>query len=302
MTKQEKKFFWLGMLFILPWIIGFLCFQVYPIISAGYYSLTDYNVFQEPNFIGFQNYIDLFQDQKFPLSLWNTAFMAIIGLPIGLFFALLIALLLNQSVKGMPFFRTLYYMPTVVPMVASAMLFIWVLNPESGLINSALKLFGISGPSWLRDPAYTKWALIIMDTWRCGQSAIIFLAALKAVPKPYYEAAQIDGAGAFRRFISITVPSIAPTIQFLVVMGLIQSFQYFTQGFIFTTITGTGQSANGGPADSMLFYSLYLYQQGFSYLKMGYACAMAIVLFIIVLSITLFVFRILESNINYDQE
>lgn len=301
-SKQERRFFWIGMVFALPWIIGFLCFQLYPICSALYYSFTNYNLFQKPTFVGLENYITLFKDPKFSLSLGNTAYMAFLGLPLGLFVALMIALLLNMKIKGMPFFRTIYYLPTVVPMVASAMLFIWVLNPEYGLINNFLKLFGVyPGPSWLSDPRYTKMSLILMDTWRCGQSAIIFLAALKAVPEAFYEAAEIDGAGDFRKFWNITLPSISPTIQFLTIMGLIQSFQYFTQGYVFASITGA-QQITGGPRDSLLFYSLYLYQQGFSYLKMGYACAMAIILFIVVMSITVVVFKIMDKRVSYDME
>lgn len=290
------------MLFVLPWIIGFICFQIYPIGSAIYYSFTDYDIFNSPNWIGLDNYINLFKDNKFYLSIGNTAYMAFLGLPIGLIVALMIALLLNKEIKGMSFFRTIYYMPTVVPMVSSAALFIWILNPEYGLVNNFLKLFGMRGPSWLSDPKYTKLSLILMDTWRCGQSAIIFLSALKAVPNSFYEAAEIDGAGAFRKFWNITLPSISPTIQFLGIMGLIQSFQYFTQGFVFAQVMNPGQTTTGGPKNSLLFYSLYLYQNGFSFLKMGYASAMAIILFIIVMLVTFFVFKVSNKSVNYDIE
>lgn len=301
-SKQQRKFFFIGILFALPWIIGFICFQIYPIGSAIYYSFTEYDIFNPPNWVGFENYINLFKDNKFYLSIKNTAYMAFLGLPIGLTTALLIALMLNMKIRGMSIFRTVYYMPTIVPMVASAMLFIWILNPEYGLINNFFGLFGIRGPSWLSDPKYTKFSLIIMDTWRCGQSAIIFLSALKAVPKSFYEVADIDGAGPFRKFISITLPCISPTIQFLVIMGLIQSFQYFTQGFVFAQVMNPGQTTAGGPKNSLLFYSLYLYQNGFSFLKMGYASAMAIILFIIVMVITFLVFRTSNKSVNYDME
>lgn len=302
MGRQERRFFWIGLGFALPWIIGFLCFQLYPILSAFYYSLTDYSIFKPEVFVGLKNYITLFQDKNFPLSIGNTAYMAFFGLPVRLVVALLLALLLSQSLKGMPIFRTIYYLPTLVPVVASAMLFIWVMNPEYGLVNNLLKSFGMTGPSWLSDPRYTKPSLILMDAWRCGQDAIIFLAALKAVPTSFYEAADIDGAGGFRKFFYITLPSISPTIQFVVVMGLISTFQYFTQAYVFASVSSTSQTITGGPGNSMLFYSLYLYQQAFSYLKMGYASAMAIVLFFIVMVVTFFALRIMEKRVNYDLE
>ena len=264
--------------------------------------MTDFNIFQTPNFVGFKNYIGLFEDPKFYLSLSNTAYMTFIGMPLSLIVALCIAFLLNMSVKGMSVFRTIYYIPTVVPMVASAMLFMWVLNPEYGLLNIVLEPLGISGPSWLGDPAFAKISLIIMDTWRCGQSAIIFLAALQAVPKSLYEAAEIDGASPFRRALNISLPCISPTVLFLLVMGLINSFQYFTQGYVFAQIISGGQQTSGGPENSLLFYSLYLYQNGFTYLNMGYACTMAIVLFVIVMLASAFVFKVMDKRVTYDME
>ena len=228
-SKQERRFFLLGLLFVSPWLIGFLCFQLYPILSALYYSFTDFNIFQPAEFTGLDNYVTLFNDKYSPVSIKNTAVMSFIGMPIGLVVALALAVLLSKEVKGMPAFRTIYYLPTVVPIVASAMLFLWVLNPEYGLLNNFLSWFGIRGPSWLSDPKFTKISLMIMDVWRCGQNTVIFLSALKAVPKSFYEAAELDGAGPVKRFFKITLPYISPTIQFLVVMGLISSFQYFTQ-------------------------------------------------------------------------
>ena len=301
-SKQEKRFFRLGLLFAAPWIIGFLCFQLYPILSALYYSFTSYNIFQPAQFIGLENYVNLFKDRYFPISIGNTAYMSFIGMPIGLVVALMLALLLSHEFKGMALFRTVYYLPTVVPVVASAMLFLWVLNPEYGLLNTFLSALGVRGPSWLSDPAYTKISLILMDTWRCGQSTIIFLSALKAVPKSFYEAAELDGAGPVRRFFSITLPYISPTIQFLVVMGLISSFQYFTQAYVFASVSQMGQSISGGPRNSLLFYSLYLYMNAFSYMKMGYASAMAIVLFLIVLCVSFVAMRLMEKRVNYDVE
>ena len=233
-----------------------------------------------------------FADVALPL-LWNLGAVAL---------GLALAVLLSKEVKGMPAFRTIYYLPTVVPIVASAMLFLWVLNPEYGLLNNFLSWFGIRGPSWLSDPKFTKISLMIMDVWRCGQNTVIFLSALKAVPKSFYEAAELDGAGPVKRFFKITLPYISPTIQFLVVMGLISSFQYFTQAYVFASVSQVGQSITGGPQNSLLFYSMYLYMNGFSYMKMGYASAMAIVLFLIVLVVSFVAMYLMEKRVAYDVE
>ena len=301
-SKQERRFFLLGLLFVSPWLIGFLCFQLYPILSALYYSFTDFNIFQPAEFTGLDNYVTLFNDKYFPVSIKNTAVMSFIGMPIGLVVALALAVLLSKEVKGMPAFRTIYYLPTVVPIVASAMLFLWVLNPEYGLLNNFLSWFGIRGPSWLSDPKFTKISLMIMDVWRCGQNTVIFLSALKAVPKSFYEAAELDGAGPVKRFFKITLPYISPTIQFLVVMGLISSFQYFTQAYVFASVSQVGQSITGGPQNSLLFYSMYLYMNGFSYMKMGYASAMAIVLFLIVLVVSFVAMYLMDKRVTSDGE
>lgn len=301
-SQMEKRFFWIGLLFVSPWLIGFLLFKVFPIISAIYYSFTDYNIFQPPQWVGLKNYTTLFQDKLFWKSLGNTAYITLIGLPLGLIVALALAVLLHQKVRGLPFFRTLFYLPTVVPVVASAMLFLWVLNPEYGLLNVGLRFLGIEGPSWLSDPDWTKMSLIMMDCWRCGTTMIIFLSALESVPQSFYEAAELDGAGPWTRFWKITIPYISPTIQFTVIMGLISSFQYFTQAYVFASVSQMGQSIAGGPKNSMLFYSLYLYQQGFSYMKMGYASAMALILFVIVMVVSFFALRVMEKRVNYDVE
>ena len=301
-SRMERRFFWIGLLFVSPWLIGFLLFKVFPIISAIYYSFTDYNIFQPPQWVGFENYTTLFQDKLFWKSLGNTAYVTLIGLPLGLIVALSLAVLLHQKLRGLPFFRTLFYLPTVLPVVASAMLFLWVLNPEYGLLNVGLRFLGIEGPSWLSDPAWTKMSLIMMDCWRCGSTMIIFLSALESVPQSFYEAAELDGAGPWTRFWKITIPYISPTIQFTVIMGLISSFQYFTQAYVFSSVSQMGQSIAGGPKNSMLFYSLYLYQQGFSYMKMGYASAMALILFVIVMVVSFFALRVMEKRVNYDVE
>lgn len=302
MSKRERRFFWIGLLFLSPWLIGFLAFNVYPICAAVYYSFTDYSIFTAPKWIGVKNYLDIFADKMIWKSLLNTAYITVVGLPVGIVISLVLALLLNQKVKGLPIFRTLFYLPTVVPVVASAMLFMWVLNPEYGILNMALGAFGIRGPAWLSDPRFTKLSLILMDVWRCGGTMIIFLSALQSVPPTFYEAADLDGATAWKKFWKITVPYISPTIQFNTIMGLINSFQYFTQAFVFGSVSQSNVLTPGGPKNSLMFYSLYLYQQGFTYLKMGYASAMALVLFVVVMVVSFIALRVMEKRVNYDVE
>lgn len=210
MSKRERRFFWIGLLFLSPWLIGFLAFSVYPICAAVYYSFTDYSIFTAPKWVGVKNYLDIFADKMIWKSLLNTAYITVVGLPVSIIISLVLALLLNQKVKGLPIFRTIFYLPTVVPVVASAMLFMWVLNPEYGILNMALGAFGIRGPAWLSDPRFTKLSLILMDVWRCGGTMIIFLSALQSVPPTFYEAADLDGASAWKKFWKITVPYISP--------------------------------------------------------------------------------------------
>lgn len=302
-SKQSRRFFWTGLLFASPWLIGFLVFQVFPICSAFYYSLTDFNMFRDPNFIGLKNYQNILTDKNVITSLKNTGYMVAIGLPVVITFSMLMALIMNTNAKGMPLFRTIFYLPNIVPVMASALLFLWVMNSQYGMVNGFLKDLGIKGPSWLNDPKWTKITLIIMDCWRCGSMAVIFLAALKSVPLGLYEAAEIDGANRWTRFWRITIPMISPTLQFQFIMGLISMFQYFSQAFVFNMFTGAhGQVTGGGPRDSMLFYSINLYREAFDYLHMGYASALAVILFIIVMIVTFIALRISDKMVTYDVE
>jgi multiple sugar transport system permease protein len=298
----NRRYVWVGILFALPWLIGFLLFQLYPIISAIYQSFTDYDIFTPPKWVGLANYIELLGDKSVLKAFSNTLYMAVVGLPIGLIIALMVALLLNTKVKGLSVFRTIYYLPSVVPVVAAASVFIWVLNPEYGLLADVLRPLGIALPSFVSNPNYTKPGLIIMDTWRLGQSAIIFLAALQSVPKSYYEASTLDGANVFQRFFSITLPCISPTILFLFITGMIGTFQYFTQGFVFAAVTNATQRQSGGPANSLLFYSTYLYNNAFSYLRFGYASALAIVLLVVIIVVTLISFKVSRNSVTYNME
>ncbi|EJW16841.1 sugar ABC transporter permease [Paenibacillus alvei] len=296
--RRERKNLLIGLAFISPWIIGFIGFQLYPIITSLYYSFTEYNLFSAPQWVGLDNFKELFHDDKFYLSMYNTLFMTIFGLFPQLAYALGIALLLNMKVKGKSFYRTVYFLPTLVPIVAASLLWMWLLNAQYGIVNQMLGALGLPEPNWIYDPKWTKISLIIMGFWGTGTTTVMYLAALQDVPKEYYEAASIDGANAWKRFWNITFPAISPMNLFLVVTGLIGSFQYFAQGMIFAE---QAQSI-GGPENSILFYAIYLYQNAFSFLKMGYASAMAWILFIIVMVLTVIVFRSSARWVYYGGE
>lgn len=293
-----------GILFALPWIIGFLAFSLYPIIMSVYYSLTDFNMFQTPKFVGLENYSALFQDEKFYKSLVNTLYMTILGTPLCLVAGLLLAVLLNQKVRAMPIFRTFFYLPSIVPLVASSMLWLWILNPQYGLLNNILQKLGLYQPNWLTDPRFTKPALLIMGVWGVGSIMIIFLAALQDVPRTLYEAAEIDGANALKRFFYITLPGISPAIFFQLIMGIINNFQYFTQAYLMIgSSTGGGLNVvSGGAENSLLFYALYLYQNAFNLFKMGKASAMAWILFVVVAVVTAVVFKTQDRWVSYGEE
>lgn len=294
--RNNKK----GLLFALPWIIGFLCFKLYPIISATYYSFTDFSIFGKPELIGLENYSRLIEDEMFYKSVGNTAYMVLLGLPLQLLTALCIALLLNKNRKGNGLFRSSFYIPTVIPLVASSMLFMWLFNSEYGLIGYVYKLIGISSPAWLTDPRYTKLSLIVLDVWRCGQTAIILLAGLQSIPKELYEAASIDGANSIRKFFKITLPSLAPTIEFVLIMGIIASFQYFTQGMMLSTYFTDDKNINlVGPKNSLLYFAIYLYKNAFIYLDMGYASALAVTMFLMIMLVSMFTIRAIRKRVNY---
>jgi len=278
----------IGLLFISPWLIGFSAFIFYPFLASIYYSLTSYNVLNPPEFIGIENYRMLFTDDfLFWKALYNTFYYAIFAVPLGILIGVSIALLLNLKVKGMPIYRTVYYLPAIVPVVGASIVWMWLLNPQYGIINGILYKIGISGPGWITDPKWSKPSLIIMSLWGIGGAILIYLAGLQDVPQSLYESAQLDGANRVQRTIHITIPMITPSIFFNLIMGLIGAFQYFTQAYIMT---------NGGPADSTLFYSLYLYNNAFRYFKMGYASAMAWILFLIILACT---FLVLKSSARW---
>lgn len=281
-----------GLVCAMPWILGFLIFGGGPMLFSLLISFADYDILSAPRLVGFDNYARLVDDRLFWTSLSNTLYM-VIAVPLGLVASLGIALLLNQQIKAMPMWRTFFYLPAIVPLVAASVLWIWIFNPQGGLINGALEIIGIQGPRWLQDAAWSKPALILMGLWGAGGGMIIWLAGLKSIPTSLYEAAEVDGASAIQQFFHITIPQLTPYIFFNLIMGLIGTFQIFAQAFIMT---------QGGPVNSTTFYVYYLFNQAFRYGNMGYASAMAWVLFVIVLGITIFQIKLSKRWVHYESE
>jgi multiple sugar transport system permease protein len=273
----------LGMLFVSPWIIGLLAFTAYPILASLYYSFTRYDVINEPVWVGLQNYqLLLTRDPQTPIVLYNTFYLVILGLPLSMIAAFLLAALLNGKIVGRPVFRTVFFLPSIVPVVAVAMVWLWLYNPNYGLINSTLAALGFQVIPWLSSPGLAKISLIIIAVWGQGTTIVIFLAALQDVPRELYDAAKVDGANGVHRFWHVTIPLCTPSILFVAITGLIGWMQYFTLPFLMT---------NGGPMQSTNVYSYYLYQNAFSFFKMGYASAQAWLLFVIIVIATLLAFR-----------
>ncbi len=288
-----RKEFHAGFAFALPWFIGFATLGGGPLLFSLIMSFCRYDVFNPPEWIGLKNYVDLFtNDQLFYLSLWNTIYMAL-GVPLGMAVSLGIALLLNWEVRGMAVYRTMFYLPAIVPAVAASILWRWIFNPEEGVLNAALGMVGIDGPAWLQDATWSKPALILMGLWGAGAGMIVWLAGLKGIPKHLYEAAEIDGAGPWTKFLNVTLPMISPYILLNLVMGLIGTFQIFTQAYIMT---------QGGPVNSTLFYAYALFNNAFRYMRMGYASAMAWILFFIILGLTIVQLAVSRHWVYYESD
>ena len=279
--------------FIAPWTIGFIIFTVGPMLASLFFSFTDYNIIDAPRWIGLTNYINLFHDDLFWHSLGITFKFAAIALPLGLVFSYLIAVLLNSKISGINIWRTVYFLPSVIAGVAVALLWGRIFDPKFGILNPLLEKIGIEGPGWLSDPHWAISALVIMSLWGVGGNVIIYLAGLQGVPTDLYDAAKVDGATAWQRFRYVTLPMTTPVIFYNLVLGLIGTFQYFTEVYVLTNGTGN-------PARSTLFYNLYLYQNAFKYFHMGYASTMAWVLFLIVLGLTLLIFRSSDTWVFYE--
>ena len=280
-----------GLAFTSPFTLGFLAFTLYPLMASLYYSFTTYAILTPPKWIGLTNYTTLFaRDDLFWTSLGNTFYYTFLSVPVGLVASFLLALALNARVRGMSLYRTIYFLPTLVPTVAMAILWLWMFNPQYGILNRLLNLVGLPGLGWLADINLAKPSLVLMGLWGVGQTVIIILAGLQDVPAQLYEAAEIDGANGFQKAIYITIPMLTPVILFNLIMGIIGGFQYFTQAYVMT---------NGGPVNATLFYALYLYRNGFQYIKMGYASALAWILFLIILACILLVFRTSRRWVYY---
>ncbi|MGG4105542.1 sugar ABC transporter permease [Paenibacillus lautus] len=282
---RKSKSDWAGYLYIMPWLLGLLLFTIGPMLFSLLLAFSKWDIItgvQSIEWVGLDNFKAIFHDELFYQSLKVTFIFALVSVPLYQIVSLLIAVLLNIRSRGMKVFRLIYFMPSVIPAVAVSMMWVMIFNPEYGILNKALGWFGIQGPAWLQDPSYALGALIVMGIWGVGNTIIIYLSGLQSVPEDMHEAAELDGAGRFRRFFSITLPMISPTVFFNLIMGIIGGFQYFTQAFVMT---------NGGPLNSTLFYNLYLYNKAFQDYEMGYASALSWILFVIILVFTLIVIR-----------
>jgi multiple sugar transport system permease protein len=296
-ARREATIFYLT---VSPWIIGFIVFTVIPMGMSLYLSFTDWKVLSPPVWIGLDNYVTMFtKDPDFYQSLKVTLLYTITSVPLQIIMALFLAILLNEATHAVGLFRTAFYIPSIVASVASAVLWTWIFNPRFGPLNGLLRTLGLGAPQWLNDPNYALWALVIMSTWGVGGQMLIFLAGLKGLPKSLYEAAEVDGASRFTRFIKITLPMLSPTIFFNLIMSMIGAFQTFDAAFVISTARA-GQI--GAPLKSTLFYLLHLYQEGFTYINMGYASALAWMLFIIILAVTLIINRTSKSWVFYSGE
>jgi multiple sugar transport system permease protein len=280
-----------------PWLVGFTVFFGYPLVSSAYLSLTHYDLLSSPRWVGLANYRFLFeQDQQVWPAVRNTLWLMAIAVPLQVLFAFGVALMLTRARRGVGFFRTVFYLPALAPPVAATLGFVYLLNPATGPVNVILSHLGIEGPLWFNSPTWSKPSLALLGMWGVGNLMIIFLAALIDVPRHLYESALIDGAGPLQRLRWVTLPTISPVILFAVVIGVIESLQYFTQAYVAASIA-TGQAASesavnlGYPENSTLFYPVLLYTQGFRYFNMGYASAMAMLLLAVALTITLLILR-----------
>ncbi len=282
LSRGDRHRLTLGLLFVSPWIIGFLAFTVYPILASLYYAFTFYDIVRTPQWLGWDNYAELLIDRQFRIALTNTGYYVVLAVPSSLIVAYALALLLNQRIYARSLLRTIFYLPTVVPTVSSAMLWLWILDTQFGVINTNLVSLGLHTIPWLSHPDWSKPSLLLINLWYVGSTMVIFLAALQDVPQSLYEVAKLDGATWWKQLIHVTIPLTTPAILFSLITGLIAASQTFSFPYILT---------KGGPADSTLFYALYLYRVSFVYLRMGYASAMAWILFVIVVLFTLWIFR-----------
>jgi multiple sugar transport system permease protein len=281
-----------GYIFIAPFMVGFVLWFLIPALTSLWMAFQNWNMIKPPEFAALDNFRSIASDTLFWQALKVTTIYTAVSVPLSMVLAFLLALLMNTKVRGIAVFRTIYYLPGIVPAVANAVLWAWILNSEFGLLNAFLHLFGVRKILWLQDPEWALPALILMSLWGLGGAMVIYLAGLQGIPNEFYEAAEIDGAGTWARLWHVTIPLMSPVIFFNLIMGIIGTFQIFTAGYLIT---------NGGPQNATLFYVLYLYRNGFQYLKMGYAAALAWVLAFIIVGLTVFVFRGLGGRVYYEE-
>jgi multiple sugar transport system permease protein len=293
MTTVERRNLRTGLIFISPWIAGFTLFMAYPLAASFYYSLCDYSVLSDPVFIGGHNYSDLVKDEAFRMALSNTLIYGLMALPVTMALSLGLALLLHSPFPGRGLFRTIFFLPSLVPLVAMAILWRWLLNTEDGLLNQLLLWGGIPAVNWLGSASWSKVSLVLPAAWGVGGAIVIYLASLEDVPYHLYEAARLDGARYWRQFWHVTFPLISPVVYFNLVMSIIGLLQVFVVPYIMT---------EGGPARSTMFCVQYLYDMTFRYLRMGYACSMAWILFWIILALTLIATWATAKKIYYMAE
>ncbi|CAH8770693.1 sugar ABC transporter permease [Paenibacillus dendritiformis] len=287
-SKRDNMYFYL---FISPWLIGFIVFALYPILASLYYSFTDYDIISSPHFIGLDNYKELFEDELFYKSIVVTLKYTLISVPLGLFLSLIFAMLINMKIPARGFFRTAMYFPSMVSGVSMSLLWFWIFNPEVGVFNYILSWFGVKGPAWFLDENFAIWALIIMTFWGVGAGMIIFLAGLQGVPSSLLEAAKLDGAGRWKTFWNVTFPMISPVFLFQLIMSVIESFQVFTQAYVMT---------QGGPNYSTRFYVYNVYVSAFKDFRLGYASAMAWLLLLAILIITVIIMKSSNRFVYYE--
>ncbi len=286
-----------GFLTISPWLIGFIIFTAIPVVASLYFSFTRYDVVSSPQWVGLANYERLFtRDEFFPKSIWNSAIYTLLYVPLHTLTALGVALLLHEARHFKGIFRTLFYLPAITPAVATSFLWISILNPNSGLVNQILRWLHLPAPGWTVDPFWVKPTVVISQLWVMGGAMIILLAALNGVPQNLYEAVKLDGGGVWRRFKDVTLPMISGVLFFISTVGLISSIQVFTQGYVMFHKEGQP----GGPGNSALFAVMYLFDQAFAYFRMGYAAAIAWILFLIILTLTLFQFQLSKRWVYYE--
>jgi multiple sugar transport system permease protein len=291
--RQDLRSLLVGLLFISPWLVGFFLFLVYPVVANFYLGMTQYSGFGPPQWIGFQNYVELVRDPLFWKSLSNTLYYVILAVPLGVFVAIALAMAMNQKVREVAVYRMLLYLPSIAPVFALSMMLIWLLNPRYGLFNYLLGLLHIPAINWLGDSHWSKLAIVLIAQFGAGQFGLIFLAALRAIPSSLYDAASLDGAGPWRKFFYITLPLLTPTILYDIIIGIGFGLQVFAPAYIMT---------DGGPLNSTMFTALYIYKNAFEYSRVGFAATVSGILFAMNATLAIVTFWSSKYWVNYSLE